>query len=523
MTEVYLYDTTLRDGAQQEGISLSLDDKLKITKKLDEAGISYIEGGWPGSNPKDEEYFKRVKNLRLNHSIVTSFGSTRKVNTQAHNDANLLSLVESETKIATIVGKTWDLHVTDILNTDLQEGLSMISDSIAFLKSKGQRVFLDAEHFFDGFKSNKDFTLQCLKKASESGVECIVLCDTNGGSMPSEIQQIIQEVKNNIDTELGIHTHNDCELAVANSLIAVDSGVTQVQGTLNGYGERCGNANILSIAANLSLKMNIEVLNQTQLSRLTELHKFASEIINIPPNNFQPYVGANAFNHKGGLHASAVMKLADSYQHIKPELVGNTTGMTVSELSGRGNITFKLKELGFPSNKISASVADLSKEIKIRESKGYQYEGAEASFELLAHRNINEFAPMFELIDYRVIVESKSSLIEDTLTEATVKLRIGSEIRHTASVGNGPVNAIDLALRKALLQDFPTLDSVRLTDYKVRVIDQGSGTEAFVRVLIDSTDGNRSWQTMGASTNIIEASWIAVVDSLEYWNLHTNK
>ena len=523
MSEVYLYDTTLRDGSQQEGISLSVDDKLKITKKLDEAGISYIEGGWPGSNPKDEEYFRQVQKINLNNSIITSFGSTRKANSIAQNDSNLISLVESKTKVATIVGKTWDLHVTDILGTDLEEGLSMIYDSIAFLKSKGQKVFLDAEHFFDGFKANKEYTLQCLQKASQAGVDNIVLCDTNGGSMPYEIREIISIVINEINTPLGIHTHNDCELAVANSLIAVESGVTQVQGTLNGYGERCGNANILTIAANLSLKMNINVLNNQQISHLTELHKFASEIINIPPNNFQPYVGANAFNHKGGLHASAVMKLADSYQHIKPELVGNTTGMTISELSGRGNITFKLKELGFPSNKISENVAELSKEIKYRESKGHQYEGAEASFELLAQRKINQFVPMFELIDYRVIVESKSSLSEETLTEATVKLKIGSEIRHTASVGNGPVNAIDLALRKALLEDYPTLGDIRLNDYKVRVIDQGSGTEAFVRVLIDSTNGYQSWQTMGASTNIIEASWIAVVDSLEYWNLHFNK
>ena len=523
MSKVYLYDTTLRDGSQQEGISLSVDDKLKITKKLDDAGISYIEGGWPGSNPKDEEYFRQVQKLSLNNSIIASFGSTRKANSIAQNDANLISLVESKTQVATIVGKTWDLHVTDILNTDLEEGLRMIYDSIAFLKSKGQKVFLDAEHFFDGFKSNKEYTLQCLQKACAAGVDTIVLCDTNGGSMPYEIREIINTVKNEISTPLGIHTHNDCELAVANSLIAVESGVTQVQGTLNGYGERCGNANILSIAANLSLKMNIKVLNNEQISLLTELHKFASEVVNIPPNNFQPYVGANAFNHKGGLHASAVMKLADSYQHIKPELVGNTTGMTISELSGRGNITFKLKELGFPSNKISEKVGELSKEIKYRESKGHQYEGAEASFELLAHRSINQFVPMFELLDYRVIVESKNSLTEETLTEATVKLKIGSEIRHTASVGNGPVNAIDLALRKALLEDYPTLNNVRLKDYKVRVVNQGSGTEAFVRVLIDSTDGNQSWQTMGASTNIIEASWIAVVDSLEYWNLHFNK
>ncbi|MBI4200698.1 MAG: citramalate synthase [Chloroflexi bacterium] len=524
MESIQLYDTTLRDGAQQEGISLSVEDKLKITRKLDELGVTFIEGGWPGSNPKDVEYFQRVRSMPLRHAIIAAFGSTRRAGIPAQRDANLIALIESGAPVLTLVGKSWDLHVTRVLETSLEENLAMIADSVAYLRGHGRRVFFDAEHFFDGFKANQQYTLECLRSAAKAGAEALVLCDTNGGTLPHQVQEVVSQVRKELDAPLGIHAHNDCEVAVANSLAAVQAGVTHVQGTINGYGERCGNANLLSVVANLHLKLGIPCLAEEQLARLTEVHRYVSEVVNLPPSNTQPFVGNSAFSHKGGLHGSAVIKLEESYQHIKPALVGNSTRMLVSELAGRGNITYKLRELGLGTAVLPEQAAALVAEIKAKESQGYQYEGADASFELLVRRAIQGHTPTFELVDYMVIVErrrrpSNHAGSEELLSEATVKIKVRNELRHTAAVGNGPVNALDSALRKALLHDYPSLASVRLVDYKVRVVDQGSGTAATVRVLIESTDGTHTWQTVGSSTNIIEASWLAVMDSLEYWLL----
>ena len=523
MNTIQLYDTTLRDGAQQEGISLSVEDKLKITHKLDELGVSFIEGGWPGSNPKDIEYFQRVRYLPLTHSTIAAFGSTRRAGISAAQDANLQALLESSAPVVTLVGKSWALHVTHILETSLEENLAMIADSVAYLRSHERRVFFDAEHFFDGFKADPTYALQCVRVAAEAGAELVVLCDTNGGTLPHQVQEIVAQVKKEIAVPLGIHAHNDCDVAVANSLAAVEAGAVQVQGTINGYGERCGNANLLSVAANLKLKLGIPCLADQQLDRLTEVHRYVSEVVNLPPNGSQPYVGNSAFSHKGGLHGSAVAKLEDSYQHIKPALVGNVTRMLVSEMAGRGSVTYKLQEMGLEITVPPGRATALVEDIKARESQGYQYEGAEASFELLVRRTMDGYTSSFELVDYMIIVERRrrpsDSQEEDLLSEATVKVRVGSEVRHTAAVGNGPVNALDGALRKALLHDYPTLATVRLVDYKVRVVDQGSGTGAVVRVLVESTDGHHTWQTVGASTNIIQASWLALVDSLEYWLL----
>jgi 2-isopropylmalate synthase len=523
LNKIELYDTTLRDGAQMEGISLSVEDKIKITLKLDELGVSYIEGGWPGSNPKDEEYFERVKTLKLENSLIVAFGSTRRAGISAKDDVNIRALLEAETPVVTLVAKAWDMQVTRILETSLEENLAMISDSVSFLKLNGRRVFLDAEHFFDGFKADSEYALQCLKAASDAGAETLVLCDTNGGTLPAEIKEIINFVKQKTNVPLGIHAHNDCEVAVANSLVAVAAGVNQIQGCVNGYGERCGNANLLSVAANLKLKLGIPVITDEQLAKLTEVHLYMSEIVNMPSIGNQPFVGHSAFSHKGGLHGSAVAKMEDSYQHIKPEVVGNNMRVLVSELAGRGNVLKKIEELGIPISLSKNQATSLITEIKKKESQGFQYEGAEASFELMVRRNANDYIPPFEPIDYRIIVEQKhpngGELQDAAISEATVKVKINGEIRHTADAGNGPVNAMDGAIRQALIANFPELRSVRLVDYKVRVVDQGSGTSAVVRVLVESTDGVHTWQTVGASPNIIEASWQAVIDSLEYWLL----
>lgn len=523
MNKVELYDTTLRDGAQMEGISLSVADKIKITRKLDELGVAYIEGGWPGSNPKDAEYFRRAKFLNLSNSTIVAFGSTRRAGVSADQDANLKTLIEAETPVITLVAKSWDMQVTRILETSLEENLAMISDSVAFLKEQGRRVFLDAEHFFDGYKADPEYALQCIRAAASAGAETIILCDTNGGTLPHEVQEIVSRVKEQIDVPLGIHAHNDCEVAVANSLAAVAAGVRQVQGCINGYGERCGNANILSVAANLKLKLGIPAISDKQMESLTEVHRYISEIVNMPPVGNQPFVGHSAFSHKGGLHGSAVAKLEDSYQHIRPELVGNSTRMLVSELAGRGNVAYKIKELGIDVDVSRGKAAQLVEEIKEQESLGFQYEGAEASFELLVRRTVDGYSRPFHPIDYRVIIDQRLAPeitgSEEPLSEATVKIRVGTEVRHTADIGNGPVNALDGALRKALLIDYPELSAIRLVDYKVRVVDQSGGTGAVVRVLVESTDGTHTWQTVGASPNIIEASWTAMTDSLEYWLL----
>ena len=521
MTQIQLYDTTLRDGAQQEGISFSIEDKLKIAQKLDELGIDFIEGGWPGSNPKDTEFFTKAQNLSLGHSTLVAFGSTRRSHCKADEDVNLQALLEAKTKVVTIVGKAWDKQVIQVLETTLEENLSMITDSISYLNSKGLRVFFDAEHFFDGYKTNLEYSLAVITAAAKAGAECVVLCDTNGGTLPQQIAEAIKVVQKVTPVPLGIHAHNDAELAVANSLAAIEAGATQIQGTINGYGERCGNANLCSLIPTLKLKMGIDCVTQEQLSKLRDLSRYVSELANLPHYSRLPYVGANAFTHKGGVHVSALTKWADSYQHINPELVGNRPHVVISELAGKGNIIYKAKERKLPTPK-GGEIEKVLKQIKSLERQGFQYDSAEASFDLLLYRAQPNYRPPFELVDFMVVVEKRrrppsSGRREELLSEATIKVKVDDRIVHTAAEGNGPVNALDQALRKALIQFYPDLIAVELTDYKVRILEETAGTASQVRVLIESSDGQEHWRTVGSSTNIIEASWLALADSIEYW------
>ncbi len=521
MLSVQLYDTTLRDGAQREGISFSVVDKLHIAQKLDELGIHFIEGGWPGSNPKDVEFFSKAQSLALSHSKLAAFGSTRRPKAKAETDANLQALANAGVKVVTIVGKSSELQVTQVLETTLDENLSMIADSIGYLKTKGLTVFFDAEHFFDGFKANPSYARRVLEVAAEAGADCLVLCDTNGGALPNEITTAVKAARKLTTVPLGIHAHNDGELAIANTLAAVKAGADQVQGTINGYGERCGNANLCSIIPALKLKMGIDCVTDEQLARLTEVSHYVSEVANLIPDAFLPYVGSSAFSHKAGLHVSGVMKWAESYQHIDPTQVGNLPKVLVSELSGKRNIIYKAKELGLDLPLRGKEAQKLLDQVKLLESRGFQYDNAEASFELLVHRAQPDYQPPFELVDFMVVVEKRRrppiQESEEALSEAVVKVRVGTEIMHTAAEGNGPVNALDQALRKALLQFYPSLAQVRLVDYKVRILEESIGTESQVRVLIESSDGVNEWRTVGSSTNIIEASWLALADSLEYW------
>ncbi len=524
MSLIQLYDTTLRDGAQSEGISFSAVDKLHIAQKLDGLGIHYIEGGWPGSNPKDAEFFAKARNLTFKNSTLVAFGSTRHAKIKAENDANLLALENAGVEAVTIVGKGSELQVTHVLNIALDENLRMIADSIRYLKGKGLTVFFDAEHFFDGFKSNSTYALRVLEVAAEAEADCLVLCDTNGGALPGEIADAIQTAREMTSAPLGIHAHNDSELAVANTLAAVQAGASHVQGTINGYGERCGNANLCSIIPTLKIKMNIDCVTDAQLANLAEVSHYISEVANFTPDNFMPYVGTSAFAHKGGYHVSAMAKWGQSYQHIDPAKVGNKLRVLVSELSGRRNIIDKVKELGLDIELTPEESKKLLEQVKQLESRGFQYEGAEASFELLIHRVKQDYKPPFELVDFIVMVESRRRQstrknLDELLSEAIVKVKVGNEIMHTVAEGNGPVNALDLALRKALLQFYPSLTEVKLVDYKVRILEASVGTEAQTRVLIESSDGVNEWQTIGSSTNIIEASWLALADGLEYWLL----
>ncbi|MFC1950714.1 citramalate synthase [Chloroflexota bacterium] len=525
MTSVQLYDTTLRDGVQREGISFSVVDKLKIAQKLDELGIHFIEGGWPGSNPKDFEFFNKAKGLTFAHSVLVAFGSTRRPKVKAETDTNLLALTNTEVKVATIVGKSSELQVTQVLATTLEENLSMIADSIRYLKAKGLTVFFDAEHFFDGFKTNSSYALRTLEVAIRAGADCLVLCDTNGGTLPVEITVAVEAVKKELTgAPLGIHAHNDTELAVANTLAAVNTGISQVQGTINGYGERCGNANLCSIIPDLKLKMGIDCITDVQLAKLTEVSHYVSEAANLVPDTFLPYVGSSAFGHKAGLHVSGLRKWAESYQHIDPVRVGNQQRVLVSELSGKANIIYRAKEIGFDLPSHGKEAQKLLEQVKLLESRGFQYDHAEASFELLVHRTKLDYQPPFELVDFMVVVEKRrrpptKKNLEEMLSEVMLKVRVGIEVMHTAAEGNGPVNALDQALRKALLQFYPSLAQVRLVDYKVRILEASTGTESQVRVLIESSDGVEEWRTVGSSTNIIEASWLALADSLEYWLL----
>jgi 2-isopropylmalate synthase len=499
-------------------------DKLNITRKLDELGVHYIEGGWPGSNPKDIGFFSKAKGLSLANARLVAFGSTRRPNVKAGEDDNLKALVNASVGVVTIVGKSSALQVSQVLETSLAENLEMVSDSIKFLKSKGITVFFDAEHFFDGFKTGAEYALQVLQAAAGAGAECLVLCDTNGGALPGEITAAVEAARKVTNAPLGIHAHNDGELAVANTLAAVKAGASQVQGTIDGYGERCGNANLCSIIPALKLKLGIDCITDEQLARLTEVGKYVSEVANLSPDPFLPYIGASAFSHKAGLHVSGLSKWVGSYQHIDPSLVGNRPKMLVSELSGRANIVHRAKEIGVNLPPKGKEAQELLEKVKTLESQGFQYENAEASFDLLVRRALPDYQPPFELVDYIVIIEKRRrsparEITEAILSEAVVKVMVDGEVIHTAAEGNGPVNALDKALRKALLQFYPSLSVIQLVDYKVRILEESTGTGSQVRVLIESSDGVEQWRTVGSSANIIEASWLALVDSLEYWLL----
>ncbi len=514
MSQVFIYDTTLRDGTQMEGISLSLQDKLRIAQRLDELGVHYIEGGWPGSNPKDAEFFNEVKKLGLN-AKVTAFGSTRKKGTKPEDDPNLQALVSAETEAVTMVGKSWDMHVRDVLNADPEENLAMIHESVAYMKSLGKEVIYDAEHFFDGYKNNREYAMLSIKVAADAGADCVTICDTNGGMLPWELAEITREVRDLLPetTQVGIHTHNDGECAVANSLVAVEAGAVQVQGTINGYGERVGNANLCSIIPDLQLKMGVEVISAEQLESLTEVATYVAEIANMSPDMQAPYVGASAFAHKGGLHVAAMRKNKLSYQHIDPVLVGNEQRTIISELSGRGNVLDKATEYGLDLD--GEQAREVLNQIKNLEAEGFSFEAGEASMSLLVRRMSDDYQRPFELLDFTTWISARDGV---SVSDASVKVRVDGELLHTAAEGNGPVNALSLALRKALFEKYPQLSTVHLTDYKVRVLDGQNGTEAQTRVLIDFIDDatEARWSTVGASTNVIEASWRALADSYEY-------
>ncbi|MFO7320126.1 MAG: citramalate synthase [Chloroflexota bacterium] len=511
--KIAIYDTTLRDGTQREGISLSLADKLRITEMLDAFGVDYIEGGWPGSNPKDAAYFESVRSLSLQNAKIAAFGSTCRKGSAPENDANIKALVDAQTSVVTLVGKTSMLHVTDVLQTTPEENLRMIRESVAYLKSLGKEVIYDAEHFFDGAKLDFEYALDTIKAAIDGGADTIVLCDTNGGSMPWEVEELVRTVAQTFpDVPLGIHTHNDGELAVANTLAAVRAGVVHVQGTINGYGERCGNANLVSIIPDLELKLGYQCVPPGNLRQLTTLSRAVAEIANLAPDNHLPYVGKSAFAHKGGIHVAAIRRNVDSYQHIDPALVGNEMRVLVSDLSGQGNLLSKAEEHGLDVS--TEEARRVLQEIKQLEAQGFVFEGAEASVAIRLHRARPDYKPLFTLIDFITIVEERRG--RGSLSEAMVKLDIDGEIVHTAAEGNGPVNALDLALRKALIPRYPQLADFQLADYKVRILDGANGTAATTRVLIDTQNGHKRWSTVGASTNIIHASWIALVDSVEY-------
>ncbi len=509
-----LYDTTLRDGSQGEGVNFSIQDKLLITKMLDQFGFDLIEGGFAGSNEKDTEYFQQVGDLELKHAVVCAFGMTRRKGIGPEQDAGLKALLDTQASVCTVVGKTWDLHVLEVLRVSLEENVSMIADSVGYLVSQGRRVIYDAEHFFDGYAANPGYALETVSAARRAGAEIVVCCDTNGGSLPERIIETLKALRNELTSPVGIHCHNDCDVGVANSLAAVDAGAVQVQGTINGIGERCGNADLISIAANLALKMGHDVLNGQGVSHLTELSRYVYELANMNFRSNQAFVGRSAFAHKGGMHVHAVNRIAHSYEHIDPQAVGNERRVLVSELSGRSNIVakttrHKLDEDPALMQKILDRVVDL-------ENEGYQFEAAEASFDLLVKKCAGTYEPRFQLVHYRVNVETAGQA--EPLTEATVKLQIDGSgpVRHEVAEGDGPVNALDNALRKALIPTYPGLDRMHLVDYKVRVINSAQGTAARVRVVIESADDQHVWSTVGVSENIIEASWLALVDAVEY-------
>ncbi len=518
---VQLYDTTLRDGSQMEGISLSVEDKVRITRKLDEIGVEWIEGGFPGSNPRDAAYFQRLREITLTQARVSAFGGTRRPNLTCATDPNIQSMVAAETPGVTLVGKASQYQVQRILETSDEENLAMIADTVGYFDALGKTVFFDAEHFFDGFAANPDYSLQCLATAARAGAGALVLCDTNGGMTTPALLAAIEAVQRRIpDARIGIHCHDDAGLAVANTLAAVEAGVWQVQGCVNGYGERCGNADLLTVAANLKLKMGLDVIEDAQLARLTEVSHYVSELANLVPDPQAPFVGQSAFAHKAGYHVAGIVKDENAYQHIDPALVGNSSRVLVSELSGQRNLLLKIEELDIDYPFTPEEIRALLQAVKQKESEGFQYEGAEASFELLVRRQIPGYVRPFEVEDFVIVERHRhqrgNDQRSDMLAEAMVKLRTGDSEQHTAAEGNGPVNALDLAARKALAGAWPQVLDVKLVDYKVRILDSESATAAQVRVLIESTDGGRYWTTVGASTDIIEASWIALADALEY-------
>ncbi len=512
--ELEIYDTTLRDGAQAEDVSFSAEDKVRVAQKLDALGVHYIEGGWPGANPMDIEFFWIVKTIPFMDAKIVAFGSTRKASNRVQNDPNLKALLGAETKTITLFGKSWSLHVTDALGISLARNLEIIRDSVQYLRSKGRQVFYDAEHFFDGYKVNPDYALETLRHAVDAGAERLILCDTNGGAMPWEVRRVCDIVKQEFSIPLGNHAHNDCEMAVPNSLVAIESGIKQVQGTINGIGERCGNANLCSIIPNLQLKMRRPALGE-RLTHLKEVSGFVTEIANLMPNKHQPYVGDSAFAHKGGVHIHAVMKNPATYEHVIPEQVGNRQRVLVSDYAGRSGLLEKAEAYGIKLTKDHHQLGELVETLKQRESHGFQFEGAEGSFELLLRKAMGTHQPSFQLLGFRVIVEKKQA-DGKPLSEATVMVKVGEAVEHTAATGRGPVNALDHALRKALEKFYPQLREVKLLDYKVRVLAADRGTESKVRVLIESGDHKDKWSTVGVSENIIEASWQALADSIEY-------
>jgi 2-isopropylmalate synthase len=512
MPNIQIYDTTLRDGTQSEGFTLSGNDKIRIAHKLDEIGVAFIEGGWPGSNPKDVEFFERARDLEWKNSLIAAFGATCRVKGGPEDDANIKALLDSHTPVCTIFGKTWTLHVTDVLLTTLEDNLRIIEQSVSYLKANGRRVIYDAEHFFDGYKADPSYARETLQAAIRGGAETVVLCDTNGGTLPWDVERIICELKPVLMHPFGIHTHNDSECAAVNSLTAVRAGATQVQGTINGVGERCGNANLISIIADLELKMGYQCLPQGKIQELYELSHFVAEVANITPDEHLPFVGKSAFAHKGGVHVAAMRRSAKSYQHVEPELIGNKMRVVVSDLSGRGNLLSKAEEHGLEVE--GAEVLPVLNDIKELESRGFSFEAAEASVAMMLKRQEYGYKPPFELIDFFVNVEHREK--RGIFAEAMVKVRVQGEVLHTAAEGNGPVNAMDNALRKALVGYYPQVAKFHLSDYKVRILDSDHGTEAITRVLIDTRNSTSRWSTVGASTNIIEASWRALADSLEY-------
>ena len=512
--EIFIYDTTLRDGTQGEQVNLSAEDKLRIARKLDDFGIHYIEGGWPGSNPKDERFFEMARKINFRRARLTAFGSTRRAGISPEEDDNVRALLKTETETITIFGKTWDLHATRILGVSLDENLTMIEDTVACLKKEDRQVIFDAEHFFDGYKRNPDYALRAVKAAETGGADFIVLCDTNGGTLPDDVGTIMKEVKTRLALPLGIHTHNDCGLALANSLVSVQAGAIMVQGTINGYGERCGNVDLISVMGNLHFKMGAKCISHESLGQLTELSRFVSEVANLPPLNQRPFVGKSAFAHKGGVHVSAILKLPEAYEHISPEQVGNRRRVLVSDLSGKSNIDFKAREMGIKLGGNGYGSEKIVREIKRLEDEGYQFDAAEGSLELLIKKVTGQFEEPFVLESLRVTTEKDRD--QASSSQATIKIAVGDESEITAAEGEGPVNAIDNALRKALTKFFPQINEMALVDFKVRVIDGGGATAAKVRVQIESRDSREIWSTIGVSENIIEASWQALVDSFQY-------